>query len=78
MDPCHFLNAYYGVDKKGNYILKRFAETKENGSYTIKCFLKFKKDTLEIISDDVGDREYKKVFIKKKIPQDWLLYKPDW
>lgn len=36
MNPCHFLNAYYGVDKKGNYILKRFAKTKANGSYTIK------------------------------------------
>lgn len=78
MDPCYFLNAYYGMDKKGNYILKRFAKTKANGSYTVKCFLKFKKDTLEVIDEDLADRGYKKNFVKKIIPEEWLVYRPDW
>ncbi|QQV01952.1 MULTISPECIES: hypothetical protein [Chryseobacterium] len=78
MNPCHFLNAYYGVDNTGNYILKRFAKTKANGSYTIKCFLKFRGDTLQIIDEDQINTGYKKIFIKKSIPREWLIYKPDW
>lgn len=78
INPCRFLDAYYGTSKKGNYILKRKVETNANGNFTIKKNLKFRNDTLEFTDDTVADTACRVIFIKKKIPAEWLVYNPDW
>jgi hypothetical protein len=78
MNPCNFLNAYYGIDDNKNLILKRYVVTDLNGEYTLNCLIKFKNDTFEVTDIEFLKQGYKKIYIKEKIPKEWLVYKPDW
>lgn len=76
MNPCRFLNAYYGYNKKKNYILKRTVVSNSNDIFDVVFEIQFHKDTLKIISKE--NRNDIKIFLRKEIPKEWLIYKPDW
>ncbi|MXS72553.1 hypothetical protein GSF70_15160 [Flavobacteriaceae bacterium W22] len=78
LDPCKAQNAYYGLDKKNRLVIKQFVVFKVNGNELYTYDTKFKNDTIYIVDRKLKERRYYKIYIKQKIPKDWLAYKPDW
>jgi hypothetical protein len=78
LNPCYFIDAYYGKNLDGKLILKRMSMTTANGPIGYEFFINFKKDTLEIIDKSLIQEGYKHIYIKQKLPKEWLVYKPDW
>lgn len=78
IDPCKAQNAYYGLDKKNRFVIKQFVVFKVNGNKLYTYDTKFENDTIYIVDRTLKERGYYKIYIKQKIPREWLIYKPDW
>lgn len=76
LNPCLATNSYYGIDKYNRIILRNYFISKTHGDYLNTYVLEFKNDTLKVT--DILNKEYLEYYKREKLPQDWLIYKPDW
>lgn len=66
---------FYWLGEKREKIYSRFFTRTPKGAVFYEEKLKIVNDTLLV--EDTRNKEYR-IYIKKRVPKDWLNWKPDW